>query len=324
MAIPEKTILALIPRYPEQRSTSELLGRLTAAGYSTTPRSLQRRLIVLSLGNTLVCNDRSKPFGWSIAKDAPASIGDMSLQEAVALKLSQQFLLPVFPADILADIAHHFNAADKKLKEGSLYRSWMHKVRIVPPQQPLEKPVTPRNISNAVYDAVLKERTLRVTYQSPTASSAKTYEIEPLGIVVRGAVTYVAIRFSGYPDVTLMALHRFQAAKPSDRAISAEKFDLDAWLESGAMGFFPSEVAQVHLRFYDGAGDHLYETPLTRNQVVTSGANGCLDVKVELPITEQLKWWILALGAGVEVVKPKSLRAEIAKRATAAASRYQL
>jgi len=323
MTIPEKTILALIPRHPEQRSTSELLSRLTAAGYPTTPRSLQRRLIALSIGNALVCDDRSKPFGWSVAKNAPASIGDMSLQEAVALKLSQQFLLPVFPADILADIAHHFVAADKKLKDGSLYRSWMHKVRIVPPQQPLEKPITPKNISNAVYDAVLRERALSVTYQSPSSANAKTYEIEPLGIVVRGAVTYVAIRFSGYTDVTLMALHRFKAAKQVDRLISLEKFDLDAWLKSGAMGFFPSDLAQVHLRFYDGAGDHLHETPLTRDQVVTAGARGSLEVKVELPITEQLKWWILALGGGIEVVKPAKLRSEIAKRANAAASRYR-
>ena len=91
----------MLPRSPEKRSTPELLARLAASGHTMTPRSLQRRLMSLLIKHTIVCDDRAKPYGWSIAPQAPPTLGAMSVQEAVTLKLAERYLREAIPADLL-------------------------------------------------------------------------------------------------------------------------------------------------------------------------------------------------------------------------------
>ena len=103
-------LIAMLPRSPEKRSTPELLARLAASGHTMTPRSLQRRLMSLLIKHTIVCDDRAKPYGWSIAPQAPPTLGAMSVQEAVTLKLAERYLREAIPADLLEDIKHYATA----------------------------------------------------------------------------------------------------------------------------------------------------------------------------------------------------------------------
>ena len=298
--------------------------RLTAAGHRLTARSLQRRLILLSVAQPVLCDDRSKPYGWSIAPHAPPTMGDMSIQEAVTLKLAERYLREVIPADLLDDLKHYFSHADLKLKDESLYRAWLGKVRLIPATQPLQKPVVSRLVLANAYAGVLRGLILNVTYRGRDEGNAKTYEIEPLAIVVRGNVTYLVAQFPWADNVTLMALHRFSAIKPTDRKIRPRHdFDLDVFIESGALGFMPTGVQRVHTRFYDGAGAHLEETPVSDTQILKVRADGEMDLVVTIPVTEQFKWWLLGFGDRVEVIGPSALRSEMHDRLTRAERRYR-
>lgn len=325
MSISAFELIALLPRSPEKRSTPELLSRLGAAGHTLTARSLQRRLASLSLTHPVVCDDRSKPFGWSIAPSAPANLGVMSTQEALALKLAQRYLSDALPSEVLDDLKQYFRQADGKLREESLYRAWLGKVRLIPASQPLLKPAVARNVLSGAYAGVLRGTVLNVTYRQRDAERAKTYDIEPLAIVVRGSVTYLVAQFPWARDVTLMALHRFSSVRQTDSKIRQPlHFDLDKFIESGALGFYPTPSQDVHVRFYDGAGSHLEETPLDADQRLEIRDDGEIDLFVALPVTEQFKWWLLAFGDRAEVIAPRTLRQEIHQRLMAAASRYQI
>ena len=324
MLITDFDLMVLLPRFPEKRSTTELLSRLAAAGHSLTPRSLQRRLAALSAIQPILCDDRSKPYGWSIAAHAPPTLGAMSMQEAVALKLSQRYLKEAIPAELLGDLRHYFVQADTKLKDESLYRAWLDKVRMVPANQPLQKPVVSRQVIANAYAGVLRGKILNVTYLARDERKAKNYDIEPLAIVVRGSVTYLVVKFPWTDEVNLMALHRFKAVKLTNQRIrSHPAFDLDQFIGRGEMGFMPSGTLRVHLRFYDGAGDHLEETPVSATQTLTSRPSGDVDLIVTLAITEQFKWWILGFAENVQVISPAKLRNEIRDRLVAAGSRYR-
>ena len=316
--------MALLPRSPEKRSTTELLARLAAAGRSLTARSLQRRLVSLSATHPILCDDRGKPYGWSIASHAPPTLGAMSMQEAVALKLSERYLREAIPAELLDDLKHYFSQANAKLKDESLYRAWLDKVRMVSANQPLQKPVVSRLVLANSYAGVLRGKVLNVTYLARNERKVKTYDIEPLAIVVRGHVTYLVAQFPWADGVNLMALHRFKAAKLKDQSIRLHpEFDLDRFIGSGEMGFIPAGTQRVKLRFYDGAGDHLEETPVSATQTLTRRPSGDIDLVVTLPITEQFKWWILGFAENVEVISPAKLRADIRDRLIAAGSRYR-
>lgn len=323
MPLSEFDLINLLPRSPEKRSTTELLMRLSAGGHTITARSLQRRLMRLSTTHPLVCDERSKPFGWSIRPDAPSTIGAMSVQEAVTLKLAERYLTEAIPADLLDDLKSYFNEADAKLKSASLYRAWLGKVRLLPANQPLLKPEIKRQVIKNAYAGVLKGVVLHVTYRVRDGERTKSYDIEPLAIVVRGHVSYLVAQFPWADDVTLMALHRFSDIRLTDAKIRAGLgFDLDAYIDSGALGFMPAPADKVQLHFYDYAGDHLAETPISVNQVLKKGIDGEQKFNATLPITEQFKWWLLAFGDRVEVVSPVKLRNEIRERLVAATKRY--
>ena len=140
MTLSDHDILTLLPRAPSKRSTSEIMARLMAAGHQITSRSLQRRLHSLMRTHPVItCDDKSKPYGWSIAQNSPSSLGEISVQEAVALKLSERYLTNALPADLIDDLKHYFNQADTKLKHESLYRAWLEKVRLISATQTLER-----------------------------------------------------------------------------------------------------------------------------------------------------------------------------------------
>ena len=316
-------IISRLPRAPEKRSVAELLARLNAAGYQITARSLQRRLHSLARSHPLQCDDRDKPFGWSISTDGKVAMGELSVQEAVALKLSERYLGEAMPADLLNDLKSYFSQADSKLKHESLYRAWLEKIRVVPASQPMIKPVVARNIHANAYEGVLKGVVLNVTYRGPHAAKAKNYDVHPLAIVVRGSVTYLVARFLWAEDVSLMALHRFVSIKVTDEPIPSNDFDLDGFIAEGQLGFMPEREQTVRVRFYEGAGAHLAVTPISSGQKLKETDEGEHELTVHLPITEQLKWWLLGFGDCAEVLAPKSLRDEFKSRLNAAARHYQ-
>ena len=318
-------IISRLPRAPEKRSVAELLARLNTAGHQITARSLQRRLHSLTRSHPLQCDDRDKPFGWSILADGKVALGELSVQEAVALKLSERYLGEAMPADLLGDLKSYFSQADAKLKHESLYREWLEKIRVVPASQPMIKPVVARNIHANAYEGVLKRLALNVTYRGANAAKAKTYDIHPLAIVVRGSITYLIARFpwADDEDASLMALHRFTSIRLTGEKIEAGKFDLDTFIASGQMGFMPESENMVRVRFYENAGAHLVETPLSSSQKLKSSGEAEHELTVHLPITEQLKWWLFGFGDRAEVLAPQSLRAEFKTRLNSAGRRYR-
>ena len=323
MALSDLDILGLLPRAPEKRSTPDLLRRLAAAGHELTPRSLQRRLISLSRSHPIRCDDRGKPYGWSIAADASPTFGEMSVQEALALKLTEQYLQQAIPTELTDDLKHYFKQADHKLKGESLYRAWLSKVRLISAVQPLTSPNIARNVLANAYSGVLRGTVLNVSYSTRDAKAPKYYDIEPLAIVVRGAVTYLVAQFPWADDVNLMALHRFKSIRNTDAKIRPkDDFNLDTFLASGALGFMQTDPKRIAIRFYDGTGAHLSETPISTDQLLRTASDGSLDLIVTMPITEQFKWWVLGFGDHAEVIGPASLRKEFAERLNISAKRY--
>ena len=70
------------------------------------------------------------------------------------------------------------------------------------------------------------------------------------------------------------------------------------------------------------AGEHLFETPLSADQVLASEPDGRLRLSATVPNTRALVWWLLGFGDGVVIEEPASLRAELAGIAHRMAAAY--
>lgn len=59
-------MLQQIPQYPRKITTAEIERRLNGEGHKISRRTIQRDLDNLSRKFPIACDDRSKPYGWSV------------------------------------------------------------------------------------------------------------------------------------------------------------------------------------------------------------------------------------------------------------------
>jgi predicted DNA-binding transcriptional regulator YafY len=263
----------------------------------------------------LLANERSRPYGWSWSKDAESfSLPSMSPLQALTLELAHDHLKTLLPASLLQTLAPYFKCAEGVLSSGDGVKklaSWRKKVAIVPPNQPLIPPNYPEDIIEAVHAALLTEQQLEISYASREKGETKIYRVHPLGIVQRGAVTYLVATLSDYTDIRMLAVHRIQLAQILDKpATTPKNFDLAQYIRQGAFSFGESGEIKLVARFSTAAGEHLRETPLSLDQQIKADQPGWMRVQARVPDTAQLRWWLLGFGNQVEVMKPSSLREE--------------
>ena len=300
-------LLRHIPRAPARMAAGELCRRLAAEGFEVTERTVQRDLQTLSRSFPIASDERAKPFGWSWARGAPAlSLPGLTPAEALAFRLVRQFIEPLLPASVVRGLAEHFAMADKTLRAATgVARTWPAKVRIVHPTQLLRTPVISEKVYADVTEALLRGRQLKASYGK--GEKAKEYDLHPLALVQRGPVTYLVARAYAYEDARLYVLHRFRATEVLDRQANSA-FDVDAYLESGGLGFGKGDRIRLEALFERSAADYLRESPLSEDQAFADAPDGKVRMTATVRDTKQLRWWLLGFGAGVEVLKPVALR----------------
>ena len=320
-------MLNAIPRAPRKIDTPTLERRLAQKGFSVTRRSIQRDLIALSTLFPLVCDDATKPYGWSWLKSADVmDIPGMDPHTAVTFRLVEDFMSPLLPRSTLDFIKPHLDRAKKVLSAIPKMElsAWPGKVRIIPNGQPL----LPREISPAVlsvvYDAVLSKRQFVAHYRVRGARQGKDYDVNPLGLVFRAGLVYLVCTLWDYDNPVQLVLHRMLRATITDRPANCPAgFDLDSYIRTGGFGFLLDEKPmKLVLKFDTQAAVHLLETPLSDDQKVVEKQD-TLVVRATVPDTLFLKKWILSFGADVEVLAPKAYRKEIASITSRAADNYR-
>ena len=119
-------------------------------------------------------------------------------------------------------------------------------------------------------------------------------------------------------------LHRIQKVTLEDeRLCPLEHFDLQTYIDQGAFGF-GCKVGSIELVavFKNGAGHHLVETPLAKDQQITQIDPQTVEVKAEVLETPQLLRGLSSFGPDIEVRAPDALKATMAKRHRLAAGQY--
>jgi len=321
-------MLRMIPRYPQKITARDLYEKLLAEQFDVTKRTVERDLLSLSEMFPLVSDEREKPYGWSWSKDAAVfNLPGLSHTEALTLAMVEQHLDALLPASTLQQLQPYFNAARQHLSgipKSERARSWLNKVRTVPPSQPLLPPNIKPAVQQTVYEALLADRQLEISYLKRGQENAVEYRIHPIAAIQRGHITYLYCRFADYEDLRMLAVHRIQAATMLDeKAKVPTGFSIDDEISRGKFGFGAGAEITLEAIFYNGAGDHLFETPIAREQTLTELDDGAVKLVATLPNTPQLGWWILGLGDGVEIIQPKSLRNQIAATIAKMQARYQ-
>jgi predicted DNA-binding transcriptional regulator YafY len=310
-------MLRLIPRFPRKIEVGALMARLETAGYRITRRTLQRDLNDLSRVFPLQSDTRNTPYGWSWSADAPTfDLPGMDAPAALTLRMIEQFIPTLLSPTVRELLAPQFARARAVLEANPTnpLGHWTDCVRVVPREMPLLAPKVDDAAARVVYQALADGKRIRMTY-TPRASEGegdRDYEVNPLGLVVRGNLIYLVCTMWNYPDIRQLALHRVKSALMTDEpAPRPADFDLDRYIEQGEFQYPVGPMIQLKARFKRATAAHLYETPLSTDQVIEDVDAEHVLVTATVRDTAQLTWWLLGIGEGVAVLGTETLRARV-------------
>ncbi len=308
--------------------TIDIHQRLESLGHKISKRTVERDLQNLSLSYPIVVDEKDNAFCWRYAQGVAINLfPGLSEAEAVSFIMLKQFAEQLLPESLAQDLEPYFQEAKRTLSSGiskSAIRSWPDKIRTVPANQPLLKPHVSNEVQKEVHAALLRDQQIRVWYQAQGKPEPKEYVINLLGLVEHGAAQYLVAKFEGHDSARILALHRIHAAQILPTKTNKIKdFDLDTYIASGAFGF-SGDVPEIEvgLRFYNGAGFHLKETPLSKDQIVREIDERTLEVTATVRDNKRFRWWLLGFGEDVEIIFPLELRSSVSVALSNALGKY--
>lgn len=322
------SILRILPRHPRKLTARDIESQLHDEGFEVSKRTIERGLEKLSVVWPINADQRNWPYGWSWAKDAEVlDIPGMDLSTALAFRLAREYLAPLLPPATLQYIQPHFDRAAQVLNQGSSgkLQAWPKKVRVIGHGPALLPPTTEPGIHETMLQALLDNRQVEARYEPRDSGEEREYVINPLGAVFRQSVVYIVGSLWNYDDVLQFALHRFTAASMMNtKAKRPRGFALDDYIQQGALGY-PASNDKIRLKvLFDAAiAHHLYETPISSDQALAPRKDGRVQLTASVLDTEDLRWWLLGFGDGVEVKSPARLRKEMARTVQAMSRLYR-
>ena len=230
------------------------------------------------------------------------------------------------PHNMVLQLAPYFDSADKTLNatdHTSRLSNWHQKIAVALPGQPLLAPEIDPIILHCIETALIEELQLTVEYASRQETTIRQYTLHPIGLILRGKISYLACTLFGYQDIRLLAIHRIKSAvKLTEQSIRPDDFSVKDYAHSSALGFNDLGLIKLCLKFTTQAAQHLYETPLSAMQTIEEIGGEYVIVRAEISDNAQLSWWILGFGDQVEVIEPIRLRQDIAKISKSLARMY--
>lgn len=326
-------LLELLKAIPHHRWTTprELQGQLAALGFEVDLRSVQRDLKELQNSFPLEHNDKGRPHGWRWSAEAAGGIASMGAAEALMLVLVQRHLQEALPASMLEGFEPLFARARQRLdrlgpRAGA--RRWPEKVAAVPPGLRMIPPRCDPAIQKALADALLSERQIDAVYSAAGRGRAKSYRLHPVGLVLRGHVTYLVATTGGDGAPLLFAMHRFKKVDLRLEPVALPSgLDLETALAAGRDQFrsHSQSAGEFVLEFSGEPGlvALIEESPLGVDQAVEPISEGRRRVRVTVRDSWELRWWLMGRARELEVLSPDWLRGEILEVLRGAVARYQ-
>ncbi|CAE6773967.1 helix-turn-helix transcriptional regulator [Paraburkholderia nemoris] len=333
----DREIMRLLPDAATQNayvSTPSIYKRLV----STVPdapslKTVNRHLQQLELDGLVEMDKRGTANLWrkkAGASGLAAKAGAMmTFDEALALQTFKRFSSRQIPELVAESLTPLFDIADTRLQRTNTeterkYSRWSGKVAVESGGFALHYPAIDRSKFAEVSRALFEERKLKIVYRPRhNTDNDKAKVVLPFGLVEVGGLVYLVAGTEGKPNPTMYRLDRLWEAQAMLESFEyPHSFKLDTYVrQQRNFDFMIEKEALLKLKFFGGAGDHLLEAPMSKDQK-SDRKDHALHVQGTVMLSQRLRWWLRSFGPNVEVLGPASLRAELAAEAVALASIY--
>jgi predicted DNA-binding transcriptional regulator YafY len=311
-------IMSMIPR-SGTITTQQIEQRLNARGIEgVSRRMIQRDLeAILTSGYFPITYEQDgQTYFWSWTEGA--KILDFSTLEphtALTFCLVNERMPTMLPKTSHRYLDPYF-ASSKAIMED--YQDlpisrWRDKVRCVSRHLAMTPPSFESSVVDTVYEAVLHEKRLSVTYRPRGVEHEKEYSwLNPLGLVFVEDLIYLVCTIKEYENPLQFLLHRMTSATILNEPVLIPKgFSLQGYIEGGEFGYpLGTEIIRLKALFDKESATYLRETPVPGTVTLEDYGEERVLLEADVRDSLQLRWWLKRFGDYVEVLEPAELREE--------------
>ncbi len=180
-----------------------------------------------------------------------------------------------------------------------------------------------RDTIQALHDAVVGQRVVRMRYRTGSTGEERTRDLDPYKVWYRGGGLYVVGHDHRSGELRTFAVQRIVSLETTERRFEPRAdFDFDAYIGS-SFGVVAEPAVPVRIRFDRRWATYVSEHTWHPSQELTPGPGGSVELSMQAGGSSELRQWILSFGAGAEVLEPASLRDEVTAELRGALERYQ-
>jgi len=247
-----------------------------------------------------------------------------TFSEAIALYLGRQFLQSAAGAPIAGETRRAF----KKIHDLLDPTAFEHFARL-PKLLYLKPRHWPDGIDRSdVFDRLMlaweDRRAVRLTYAPPWSKAPFTVDVHPYGLAMHDDDWYLLALYPRRGQIRHYKLGRIRSADLLDETyrIPAD-FSPEAHLHDSFGIFQPEKPTRVTIRIHPDMAWIATETRWHPSQKTRPQKDGSVLVDFTVGHLEELKRWVLSLGAFAEVLVPDSLRREVSGELSGALRHYE-
>jgi len=245
-----------------------------------------------------------------------------SLAELAALYFGRNLMSFLGGAPFAQDLESAFEKIQRALPERALpYLARIQDLFAARPD-PWKDYSTKQGVIAALIDAVLHQRRARVRYFSFNSRRAKNYTLDPYRVVYYRGGLYLYARAEEYGEVRTFAVERIRKIDVLDATFEAPAdFNVSEYAR-GAFGIAGGEAQDVELLFGAPIAGYIRERVWHESQELEERPDGAVGLRLHVAPGFDLKSWIKGFLPHVQVLRPESLRAEIAEELEAARDQF--
>ncbi|WP_170948956.1 helix-turn-helix transcriptional regulator [Arsukibacterium tuosuense] len=254
----------------------------------------------------------------------------MQPSEAFMLLLSEKLLVQTMPAEYARRLEERLVKAKSILSAENSFNQWDAKLQVISDGYPLINcnNIFSEELREVIYDGVLREHQIEISYQARGKENAVSYKLNPLGIIIRGQSHYlVATQVTASETPLLFLFHRIKNAYSLYSGIEKPRsFTLQQYYAKNPSGWIlknENQFETIELKVKDFALDTLTHNKLAEDQLLDNINDGWATVRFNSVPTYDLVAWILRYGADVICVSPEHLRSRVKKSLIASLALYQ-
>ena len=177
-------------------------------------------------------------------------------------------------------------------------------------------------IIDTLADAILKQKICMVSYFSFYDETEKHYLIEPLHFFESNGGMYIFVRVPKHDAIRTLAVERIQKIEKSEETFEyPENFDPESLLKSSFDIIYDDPVS-LRLWVSPSQAKYIRERNFFKNQTIVENKDNSLILEIETSGWNDVKRWVMSLGAEAVVLEPATLKQEIINDLKKLISRY--